>query len=116
MSMTLILWKAPTVQDADEATKLTEAWYETEDDSAFEPSKDIAKVAAELRRRWPYRQLSNEEAVAHMSEEEREQYSPEALKEIRGVDPKVRLGPICHFGKASGYWRWISAAMRTTKL
>ena len=86
MSMTLILWKAPVVDDPDEAKKLTEAWYETEDDSAFEPSEDIAKVADELRRRWPYRELSNEETVARMSEEERQQYSPEALKEIWGVD------------------------------
>ena len=84
--MTLILWKAPVVEDADEAKRLTAAWYKTEDDSAFEPSEAIAKVADELRRRWPYRMLSNEETVARMSEEERRQYSPEALKEIRGVD------------------------------
>jgi len=81
-----MLWKGPVVVDPDEARRLTEAWYETEDDSAFEPSEDIAKVADELRRRWPYRLLSNEETVARMSEEERAQYSPEALAEIRGVD------------------------------
>lgn len=86
MSMTLILWKAPMVADEEEAKALTAAWYESEDDSAFEPSADIAKVADELRRRWPYRFLTNEETVARMSEEERAQYSPEALKEIRGVD------------------------------
>lgn len=84
--MTLILWKAPVVDDADEARALTAAWYETEDDSAFEPSDDIASLADELRRRWPYRELSNEETVARMSQEERQQYSPEALKEIWGVD------------------------------
>ena len=84
--MTLILWKAPLVGDADEAKALTQAWYATEDDSAFEPSGDIAKVADELRRRWPWRELSNEETVARMSEEERQHYSPEALREIRGVD------------------------------
>jgi hypothetical protein len=86
MSMTLILWKAPVVEDAGEAERLTEAWYEREDDSAFEPSDAIAKVADELRRRWPYRALSNEETVARMSEEERARYSPEALREIWGVD------------------------------
>lgn len=86
MSMTLMLWKAPVVADADEAKELTAAWYQTEDDSAFEPSDAIAVVADELRRRWPYRELSNEETVARMSEEERRQYSPEALREIRGVD------------------------------
>ncbi|HEY6662441.1 MAG TPA: hypothetical protein VIZ66_05915 [Sphingomicrobium sp.] len=86
MSMTLFLWKAPVVDDPDEAKRLTEAWNESEDDSAFEPSEDIAKVADELRRRWPYRILTNEETVARMSEEERAQYSPEALTEIIGVD------------------------------
>ena len=73
MSMTLFLWKAPVVDDPDEAKRLTEAWNESEDDSAFEPSEDIAKVADELRRRWPYRILTNEETVARMSEEERAQ-------------------------------------------
>jgi hypothetical protein len=53
MSMTLILWKAPVVDDADEAKALTEAWYQSEDDSAFEPSEDIARVADQLRSRWP---------------------------------------------------------------
>lgn len=86
MSMTLLLWKAPVVEDADEAERLTHAWYDSEDDSAFEPSEDIAKVANELRRRWPYRELSNEETVARMSEERRAEYSPEALKEIWGID------------------------------
>jgi len=86
MSMTLILWKAPVVNDPDDAKSLLEDWYESEDDSAFEPSADIAKIADELRCRWPYRELTNEETVARMSEEERQQYSPEALKEILGVD------------------------------
>ena len=86
MSMTLILWKAPIVNDPDEARALTEAWYESGDDSAFEPSKDIAIVADELRRLYPYRRLSSEESVARMSVEERQQYSEEALKEIWGVD------------------------------
>lgn len=86
MSMTLILWKAPVVDDPDDAQTLLKDWYETEDDSKFEPSGDIALVADELRRLYPYRELSNEETVARMSEEERLQYTPEALKEIRGVE------------------------------
>jgi len=86
MSMTLILWKAPVVDDPDEAKKLLEPWYQSEDDSAFEPSPDIAEVADELRRLYPYRVLTNEETVAAMSEEERREYSLEALKEIRGVE------------------------------
>ena len=51
--MTLILWKAPVVEDADEAMALTKPWYQTEDDSAFEPSQDVARVAEELRNLWP---------------------------------------------------------------
>ena len=53
MSMTLILWKAPVVDDPDEAQALLQTWYETEDDSAFEASDDIARVAEALRSRWP---------------------------------------------------------------
>ena len=53
MSMTLILWKAPVVDDPDEAEKLLGAWYETGDDSGFESSEDIARLASELRSRWP---------------------------------------------------------------
>ncbi len=53
MSMTLILWKAPVVDDPDQAEALTKDWYETSDDSAFEPSEDIAIVADRLRSRWP---------------------------------------------------------------
>ncbi len=83
MSMTLILWKAPVVEDADEAKRLTTAWYENEDDSAFEPSDDIAKVADELRRRWPYWPISGDELVAAMSAEERSQYTAEGLAELR---------------------------------
>lgn len=53
MSMTLILWKAPVVDDPDQAQELLGPWYEHEDDSAFEPSADIALVADLLRSRWP---------------------------------------------------------------
>ena len=53
MSMTLILWKAPVTDDPDEAQALLEPWYEHGDDSAFEPSPDIARAADMLRSRWP---------------------------------------------------------------
>ena len=53
MSMTLILWKAPVVSDEDEAQRLLAPYYDREDDSAFEPSEEIATVAAELLRRFP---------------------------------------------------------------
>lgn len=51
--MTLILWKAPVVDSPDEAKALLDAWYENGDDSAFEASEDIARVADSLRSRWP---------------------------------------------------------------
>jgi hypothetical protein len=53
MSMTLILWKAPVTDDPDEAQALLERWYEHGDDSAFEPSEDVARTADQLRTRWP---------------------------------------------------------------
>jgi len=51
--MTLILWKAPVVDDADEAERLLQPYYDRSDDSAFEPSADIATVSTELLRRFP---------------------------------------------------------------
>ena len=93
MSMTLILWKAPVVDDPDEAEELTRPWYEIEDDGAFEPSADIAIVANELRRRWPWRDLTNEETVARMSEEERAQYKPEALANPRRRGRRALVRP-----------------------
>jgi hypothetical protein len=86
MSMTLILWKAPVVREPEEAEALLKPFYDSEDDSAFEPSPDLAIVANELRRLYPWRDLTNEETVAAMSQEERNRYDPEALKEIRGVE------------------------------
>jgi len=53
MSMTLILWKAPVVDDADDAQALLETWYKTGDDSAFEPSADLRIVYDELLRQYP---------------------------------------------------------------
>src|SRR3990170_3148685 len=83
MSMTLILWKAPVVREAEEAEALLKPYYENEDDSAFEPSPDIAIVADELRRLYPYWPISGEEVVGAMSEEERGRYTEEGLTELR---------------------------------
>lgn len=84
--MTLILWKAPVVRKAEDAEPLLKPFYDRSDDAAFEPSPDIAAMADELRRLYPWRLLSNEEAVAQMSEEEQGQYTPEGLSEIRGAE------------------------------
>lgn len=51
--MSLILWKAPVVYEAEEAEALLEPWYDRGDDSGFEASEDIARYADELLRRFP---------------------------------------------------------------
>ena len=84
--MTLILWKAPVVREAEDAEPLLKPFYDRSDDAAFEPSPDIAAMAEELRRLYPWRLLSNEETVAQMSEKDRAQYTAEGLSEIRGVE------------------------------
>jgi hypothetical protein len=54
MSMTLILWKAPVVDDPDEAKALLTPWYINGDDSAFEPSSELAAMLDKLLRNYPY--------------------------------------------------------------
>ena len=51
--MTLILWKAPVVDDPDDAERLLRPYYDRGDDSAFQPSADLANVSDELIRRFP---------------------------------------------------------------
>lgn len=51
--MTLLLWKAPIVDDAAEAEALLKPYYDRGDESAFESSTDVATVARELLRRFP---------------------------------------------------------------
>jgi hypothetical protein len=51
--MTLFLWKAPVVDDPDEAERLLKPYYEHGDDSAFQSSADIANLSSELLRRFP---------------------------------------------------------------
>lgn len=51
--MTLFLWKAPVVDDPDEAERLLQPFNEREDDSAFQSSAALTAVASELRRRFP---------------------------------------------------------------
>src|SRR5690349_15992878 len=53
MGMDLILWKAPVIDDPDEAERLLAPYYKTGDESMFEPSADVTAVAEELARRFP---------------------------------------------------------------
>ena len=52
--MTLILWKAPVVDDPDEAKALLTPWYVSGDESAFEPSSELGVVLDRLLQRFPY--------------------------------------------------------------
>ena len=59
MSMTLILWKAPVVSDPDEAKALLTPWYINGDESAFEPSPDLARVCEMLVQTYPLEPASD---------------------------------------------------------
>lgn len=83
MSMDLYLWKSPVTDDEEEAGKLVDRYFESQEQGVFEPSADIAAVADELRRLYPYWPVPGEELVASMSEEERSQYSEEGLAQLR---------------------------------
>jgi hypothetical protein len=43
--MTLLLWKAPVVDDSDQAEALLKPYYDRGDESAFEPSDAVAEMA-----------------------------------------------------------------------
>ena len=43
MSGTLIVWKAPRVEDEDAAARLLREYYATGDENAFEPSDDVTQ-------------------------------------------------------------------------
>ena len=53
MSMSLVVWKAPVVVEADEAAELLRPYYDHGDDSGFEPSYELGLVVDELLRRFP---------------------------------------------------------------
>jgi hypothetical protein len=53
MAGTLIVWKAPRVDDEDAAARLLAEYYETGDESAFERSDDVAGFYDELVALYP---------------------------------------------------------------
>jgi hypothetical protein len=53
MSMTLLLWKGPVAEEADQAEALLKPYYERGDESGFEASPDVVAFARELLRRFP---------------------------------------------------------------
>ncbi len=54
MSMTLILWKTPVVDDPDEAKALLAPYVESEDESSFAPSTDLTLLTDALFGLYPY--------------------------------------------------------------
>jgi hypothetical protein len=81
--MDLYLWKAPVIDDPDEARALIDRYFDNDEKGVFEPSPAIAALAEELRRLYPIRYVPGEELVAGMSEEERSQYTEEGLSQLR---------------------------------
>lgn len=82
MSMDLYLWKSPVTGDEDEARKLVDLYFSANEQAVFEPSPDIAKVADELRRLYPYWPISGEALLAGMPEEEKARYTEEGLAQL----------------------------------
>ena len=54
MSMTLILWKGPVVEDPEAAESLLAPYYQRQDESAFEPGGELALVRAQLLGLFPF--------------------------------------------------------------
>lgn len=82
MSMDLYLWKAPVIDDADEAKRLVDLYFDQDDKSVFEPSADLQAMAEELLQLYPVRVVYGDEALAALSERDRRDYSEEAIAEI----------------------------------
>jgi hypothetical protein len=53
MAGTLIVWKTPRVVDEDEAARVLGDYYATGDESAFEPSADVAQFYDDLVALYP---------------------------------------------------------------
>jgi hypothetical protein len=53
MSMDLYLWKAPVIDDSDEAAALLDRWYEQDDRTVFEASDNVTLALAKIRDRFP---------------------------------------------------------------
>ena len=81
--MDLYLWKGPVTDDPDEASNLINSFFDAGEQGVFHPSPDIAAVAEELRRLYRFWPISGEELLASMSEEEKGQYTPEGLAQLR---------------------------------
>src|SRR5687767_2584916 len=89
MSMELYVWKAPVTDEPDEAKALVERYLDGKDESAFEPSPAIASMADELLKLYPTRVLRGEEALAAMSDKERDGCRDIPLEQVTWVQSGV---------------------------
>ena len=89
MSMELYVWKAPVLDDPDEAKALVDRYLDANDETAFEPSPAIASLAEELLQLYPTRVLRGEEALAAMSDKEREGCRDLPLEDVTMVQSEV---------------------------
>ena len=89
MSMELYVWKAPLVHDPDEAKALLERHLDGKDEAVFKPSPAIASLADDLLRLYPTRVLRGEEALAAMSDGEREGCRNLPLDQVTWVESGV---------------------------
>lgn len=102
MSGTLIVWKAPLVEDERAAQRLLDTYYESGDETPFEPSPDVERFYEELIALWPprpYDEDEDEDAVPTWASGE-----PEASSRIVSMDyswsaPDVMLDDIQRLAK-----------------
>jgi len=52
MSMSLYLWKAPVIEDADEARALIDRYYDQGEISVLEPSEDVVRALGDIRENY----------------------------------------------------------------
>jgi hypothetical protein len=52
MSMSLYLWKAPVIDDPDEARALIDRYYDQGEISVFEPSEDVVRALGKIRENY----------------------------------------------------------------
>jgi len=89
MSMELYIWKGPVTDDPDEAKRLVERYLDKKDESAFEPSAAIASMAEELLQLYPTKIVRGAEALALMSERERELSREIPVDQLTWIESEV---------------------------
>lgn len=89
MSMDLYIWKGPVTDDPDEAQKLFDRYFDDKDESQFDASPAISAMSADLLKLYPAKVLRGEEALAAMSDEDRERAREVPIDEVVFVEGDV---------------------------